>query len=544
VGTLLSMAVPFLTQALVDDGIGAGDVGVIAAVLLAQFAFFVGDYAMGFLRSRIVLRASTSVSIGLTGDFIAKMLRLPVTFFETKSVGDINQRIDDNSRIESFATSEAISVAFSLVTFVVYYIVIGMYSVRVMLVYTFFSAIGVGWMLFFQARRKVMDYKLFGLRAKNRSSLLGMMMGVQALKLSGASETKRKEWVALQARLYDARRESLVLEQKQSGGTESMSRIGGIVVTFLVALSVVDGSLTLGMMMSISYILGQLAAPLSQLVGFVRQLQDVRNSMERSEDVFSQKDEDEGLEDVRIPDGVPGFRLDGLSFRYGSSVSRSVLSDVSFDIPAGKTTAIVGESGSGKSTLLKLLLKFYAPESGSVSMLGGDLSAYPAAEVRSRCGAVLQDAYVFDDTISGNITMGLPLDGERMEKVLWVSCLDKLVESLPLGINTMVGESGMGLSGGERQRMMLARAIYAEHDCLILDEPTSSLDAATEHTLMERLAGFMEGKTMVVAAHRLSTVRDADQIVVLDGGRVVERGDHDSLVSQHGRYQELVSRQM
>lgn len=543
-GMLLSMIVPFLTQSLVDDGIGKKDVGRIVTVLLAQFAFFAGDYIMSFLRSRIVLRTSTDVSIKLTGNFISKILKLPLTFFETKSIGDINQRIDDNSRIEAFATSEAMITFFSAVSFIVYYIVIGIYSIKILVIYTFFSAMSICWMLYYQRRRKVLDYKLFGLLSKSKDSILSIMIGAQALKLSDGGESKRAKWSEIQNQLYETRHESLVTDQLQTGGTSVLSQISGLVVTLIVALSVVGGDLTLGMMMSISYILGQLSSPLAQIVSFVRQLQDVRNSIERSQEVFSQKEEDADSKKILVPDGAPSFKIENVVFRYGSSASNKVLDGISLEIPAAKMTALVGASGSGKTTLLKMLLKFYKPASGGIYLDGEPLGDYSSVSVRSRCNAVLQDSYVFDDTIGGNIVMGRKLDLQLLDKVLYESCLTEYVNGLPHGIDTRIGASGVGLSGGEKQRLMIARALYGNGDCLILDEPTSSLDAATEKNVMDRIQNEMNGRTLIVAAHRLSTIRNADQIIVLDNGKVVEQGSHDDLIFLHRKYFELVRNQL
>jgi len=544
-GIVLSLVTPFLTQALVDDGIGMRNMGLIMSIMLAQVFLFVGSFSMGLIGSWVSLYMGTRISIRILGDYLTKLLRLPMTFFETKSVGDYQQRLGDHGRLQGFVTQSTVQTFFSLLSAPVLLAVIGWYSPVILLVYLLLTAAGTLWMTYFFRRRKALDYEQFRLSATTQNKLYELMSGITDIKLNAYEDYKIREWHELQERQYGMSRRSLRLGQIQDTGFTVIGQLRNIFITCWIAAEVVDGNLTLGMMMSISNIIGQVNGPLSQLIGFLQQFQDAKISLERSEEVHLCKDEDSRLQEELRRDGAPlDIELSHLTFNYTGNIGKPALEDVTFRIPAGKMTAIVGESGSGKTTLMKILLKFYAPTKGEVRLGGKPLSAYTAKSVRQASGIVMQDNFVFSDTIRNNILLGEPADDARLREAVEAACLAGYVDGLPLGTETKVGSEGAGVSGGERQRMMIARAIYKKPLYLMLDEATSSLDAENEKRITDNLDRLFKGRTRIVIAHRLSTVKGADNIVVLRHGRVVESGTHAELVARRGYYYELVKNQL
>ena len=543
-GLLLSLIMPFLTQAMVDDGIGLRDTGMIFSIMAAQLFIFLGTFSMELIGSWVSLYMTTRININILGDYLSKLLRLPMSFFETKSVGDYQQRLGDHARLQGFVTYSSLQTLFSIVSAPFYLAIIGWYSLEILGFYALLTAAGTMWMAYFFRKRKAIDYEQFKVNAENQNRQYELLNGITDIKLNAYEDYKLEEWRSLQDRQYAMSQKALRLGQVQSTGFALIGQLRNILITSWIALEVVDGNLTLGMMMSISAIIGQVNGPLSQLTGFLQQFQDAKISLERSEEVHLCTNEDvPGQEDV--PDDRPlGIELKGLCFSYAGSIGKPALANVNLYMPPGKMTAIVGESGSGKTTLMKLLLKFYEPSSGEILFGGKPLCGLTAKSVRRASGIVMQDNFVFSGTVRQNILLGEPEDGRRLENAVRVACLDEYVNNLPLGLETKVGEEGNGLSGGERQRIMIARAVYKNPQYLLLDEATSSLDAENEKKITDNLAGQFQGRTRIVIAHRLSTVKNADNIVVLKAGEIVESGTHAQLVARKGFYYELVRNQL
>ena len=543
-GILLSLVTPFITQHLVDDGIGGRDLGIILNLMLAQLALFLGSFGMGLITSWVSLYMGTRININILGDYLKKLLRLPMTFFETKSIGDYNQRIGDHSRLQSFVTQNTLQTAFSLLSSVVLLTIIAWFSLKIFAVYIVLTGASIAWMTYFFRRRKALDYEQFRISAENQNKLYELMSGITDIKLNGYEDYKLQEWSEMQERQYRMSKRVLKLGQIQSTGYMAIGQLRNILITFWIASDVVGGLLTLGMMMSISNIIGQVNGPLGQLIGFLQQFQDAKISLERSEEVHLCEEEDKGVRSEELRVRSEGFDIRNLTFCYTGSIGKPALEDVSFTIPAGKTTAIVGESGSGKTTLMKLLLKFYAPTKGCIMLGDQDLQQWPAKTVRAATGIVMQENFIFSDTIKNNIVLGESYDKARLDEAIDLSCLREFIDRLPLGVETKVGRDGTGISGGEKQRLMIARAIYKRPQYLMLDEATSSLDAENERQITENLEHKFHNRTMLVIAHRLSTVKNADNIVVLRKGHVVEQGTHQQLVALHGYYYELVHNQL
>lgn len=543
-GTLLSLVMPFLTQAMVDNGIGQRDLGVITSILLAQVFIFLGSFSMEAIGSWVTLYMGTRININILLDYLDKLMRLPMTFFETKSVGDYNQRISDHSRLLNFTTQATLNTAFSIVSALVLLIVIGYYSLFILTAYLVLTIISTLWMSYFWRKRKALDYENFRVLSKNQGKLYEMMSGIVDIKVNAYSDYKVREWKNLQEMQYKMRQRFLRLGQVQSVGYAMIGQLRNILITFWIASEVVHGNLTLGMMMSISGIIGQVNGPLYQLIGFLQQFQDAKISLERSEEVYLCENEDSN-DLMDIPSDSPlDIKICNLTFCYAGTMGKKALDNVSFSIPAGKTTAIVGESGSGKTTLMKLLLKFYEPTDGDIVWGGRRLANYKAESVRRCTGIVMQESFIFSDTICQNIILGEPFDKQHLDRAIAMACLTDYIDGLPLGIYTRIGTDGIGVSGGEKQRLMMARAIYKQPLYMMLDEATSSLDAENESKITQNIGKEFQGRTLLVIAHRLSTVKNADNIIVLRDGKVVESGKHSELVELKGYYYELVKNQL
>ncbi|WP_336617506.1 peptidase domain-containing ABC transporter [Bacteroides acidifaciens] len=543
-GILLSLVAPFMTQAMVDNGIGMKDMGVIKSLLMAQVALFIGTFSMGLISSWVTLYIGTRININILQDYLTKLLHLPMTFFETKSIGDYQQRLGDHARLQGFTTQGTMQTAFSLLSCSVLLIIIGYYSILILVAYLFLTGLSTLWMTYFFRKRKSLDYEQFRLSSQNQNKLYELLNGIADIKLNCYEDYKIKEWQGMQEKLYAMSRKTLRLGQIQSTGYTLIGQVRNIIITFWIAVEVTNGNLTFGMMMSISSIIGQVNGPLSQLIGFLQQFQDAKISLERSEEVHLCKNEDEDeLKEMPV-NGPKDINLVDVGYSYTGNIGKSALQDISFCIPAGKMTAIVGESGSGKTTLMKLLLKFDKPTTGHILLDGKELSIYKAASIRKHSGIVMQDSFIFSDTIRRNIIMGEEESEEKLEQAIEAACLADYIADLPLGTHTKIGTEGNGISGGERQRIMIARAIYKNPDYLIMDEATSSLDAENERKITENLNRIFKGRTLIVIAHRLSTVRDADQIVFLKHGRLEEIGTHEELIEKRGGYFNLVKNQL
>ncbi|MBJ6367254.1 peptidase domain-containing ABC transporter [Snuella sedimenti] len=544
-GSLLQLIFPFLTQSVVDVGIKNQDINFIYLVLLAQLALFTGRASLEIIRSWILLHLSTRINISLISDFFIKLMSLPISYFDVRMTGDLMQRINDHRRIEKILTTSSLTTIFSFFNLVVFSLVLVYYSLQIYAVFLFGSALYFIWILFFFKKRKVLDYKRFAEVSKEQSKVIELINGMQEIKIHNAERQMRWNWEYVQARLFKVAMKSLTLEQMQGVGSNFINELKNMFITILSAKLVIDGNITLGMMMAISYMVGQLNAPISQLINFMRELQDAQISLSRLGEIHNMEPE-EKIGDGKIVN-VPGkasIKLTNVSFRYKGGIE-PVLKDLSLDIPANKTTAIVGVSGSGKTTLLKLLLGFYGADKGEIAIGDFNINNISPREWRNNCGVVMQEGYIFNDTIAKNIAVGKDyIDKERLAYAIQVANISDYIETLPLGYNTPIGSEGSGLSTGQKQRLLIARAVYKNPEYLFLDEATSALDANNEKVIMENLNTFLSNKTAVVIAHRLSTVKNAHKIVVLDKGKVVEIGNHHSLIKEKANYYNLVKNQL
>ena len=571
VGSALSLLMPFLTQSVVDVGIGTQDLSFINLILIAQMMLLLSTAAIGFLRSWILLHISTRLNLTILSEFLSKLMRLPVSFFDVKQFGDIMQRIGDHHRIESFLTGQTLSLIFSLFNLVMFGFVLAYYHLSIFVVAMGASFLYAVWVMLFLRQRRKMDTKRFDVSSRNQSQLVQLIQGMQDIKLSGAETSKRWDWERTQATLFKWSIKSLSLSQFQQAGALLINQSKNIFITFLAAKAVVDGQLTLGGMMSVQYILGQFNAPIEQMIGFLQSWQDAQISLERLNEVHGLADEEPTSEIKRKTwDHQQDIQLTKVTYTYPGAGNEPVLKNINLTIPHGKTTAIVGTSGSGKTTLLKLLLRFYEPQSGFISLkkrqadpLGFQLEGFKNIRLvspqgselglkyishkawRQQCGVVMQEGFIFSDTIARNIAVADDvIHQERLYQAAHVANIHEFIESLPLGYYTKIGAEGNGISQGQKQRILIARSVYKNPQLLLFDEATNALDANNEAVIIRNLEDFFQGRTVVVVAHRLSTVKHADQIVVMEKGEIVEVGTHAELVLAKGKYFELVSNQL
>ena len=547
IGSLLQLIFPFLTQAIVDTGIQGKDIGFIWLVLIAQMVLLFSRTAIDFIRRKILLHISTRINVSLISDFFIKLMKLPMKFFDTKLTGDLLQRIEDHRRIENFLTNQTISIVFSVFTFMIFSIVLFVYHLPIFTVFITGSILYGLWIRIFLKKRRLLDYKMFEQQGMNRNVVYQLITGMQEIKLQGCEQRKRWEWEDVQADLFDVNMQSLNLRQNQEAGGIFINELKNILVTVLAATAVINGSLTLGMMLSIQYIIGQLNSPVEQLMSFIYQWQDVSISLDRMNEIHTQQnDEGMGRSIAALPRDVEtDIHIRNVCFRYDGARPDYVLEGIDLHIPQGKVTAIVGASGSGKTTLIKLLLGYYMPNEGELLVGGENLSQFNPAWWRTQCGAVMQEGYLFSDTIARNIAVSDDeIDTDRLRHAAQTAHIAEYIEGLPLGYNTKIGQDGQGVSQGQRQRILIARVVYTNPPFVFLDEATNALDANNERAIVENLSEFYKGKTVVVVAHRLSTVKHADRIVVLEGGRIVETGTHAELTTRKGRYYELVRNQL
>lgn len=546
IGSGLQLVMPFLTQAIVDKGIAGRDIRLIWLLLAGGLMLAVGRTLTDFLRRRILLDISVKVNISLLMDFFVKLMKLPMSFFDTRLTGDIMQRMNDHGRVQQFLTSQSLGLMFSIISFIIYGCVLAVYDWTIFLIFITGSVIYGGWITLFLQRRKKLDYEMFDYQALNQSRTLQMVTCIQEIKLQGCERRRREEWKSDQLKLLDIQTRSLQMQQTQEAGSLFINEMKNILITAMAATSVISGELTLGGMLAIQYIVGQLNSPVAQMIGFINTLQDVRVSMERINEVHDEKDEESchgALESYGGP--RKSIRFENVSFRYGRHSLRKALEDVDIEIPEGKVTALVGPSGSGKTTLIKLMLGYYRVTDGTIKIAGEDIAGYDMRWWRDRCGTVMQDGVVFTESIARNIAVADDdYDMDKVREAARTANIDDFVMSLPLGYDTVIGKEGIGISQGQKQRILIARAVYKNPDFIFLDEATNSLDAKNEREIVGRLDEFYKGRTVVVAAHRLSTVANADNIIVLDHGRVVESGTHDELVNRQGIYYNLVRNQL
>lgn len=545
-GSILQLIFPFLTQTIVDQGIGHRNMNFIQLILVAQLMLVFSRTLIEVIRRCILLHISTRVNVALISDFLVKLMKLPMRFFDSKLAGDLIRRIEDHRTIEAFLTQSVLNILFSVLTITIFGIVLAIYSWKIFLVFLAFSVFYIGWVKLFMKKRADLNRKNFEQMALNQDNLMQLVYGMQDIKLLGCERQKRWEWENIQASLFRINLRSLNLGQWQQVGAVLINEVKNILITVMSATAVLNGDITLGIMLSIQYIIGQMQGPVEQFVYFMQQSQDATLSLERLGEIHGKENEEsDSMETVNQVSGKDSISLRGLQFTYGSEKSKRIIKGINLDIPAGKTTAIVGLSGSGKTTLIKLMLGFYPPTEGSVMVGEMPLQRISFKEWRKHCGVVMQEGFIFSDTIANNIAPDADvIDRERLLYAVKMANIKDFIESLPLRYNTRIGSTGQGLSQGQKQRILIARAIYRDPDYLFFDEATNALDTDNEKAIQENLNQFFEDKTVVVVAHRLSTVRNADQIVVLKDGVITERGNHESLISRQGDYYRLVKNQL
>lgn len=543
--SILQLILPFLAQAMVDTGIWDSNLSFITLILIAQLIIFVARLSVDFIRSWILLHVNTRINIALISDFLAKLMRLPLHFFDTKMVGNIIQRIGDHSRIESFMTGSSINTLFSFVNFIVFGFVLAYYDLTILGIFLLGNTLYVVWILAFMKYRRELDIKRFAQAAGEQSNLFQLITGMQEIKLNNCETEKRWQWERIQVKLFKISIKGLALGQYQQMGSVFFNQTTNIIISFLAARAVVTGDMTLGMMTSLTYIVGQLTSPIEQFIDFARSFQDAKISLERLSEIHQKEDEEDTLSmKLNVLPENKTLTLENIKFSYDGADRDYVLEDINLVIPQKKVTAIMGASGSGKTTLIKLLLGFYEPNQGTVKVGEVPLKNMNHHVWRARTGSVMQDGFIFSDTIARNIAVGVEvIDKERLLHAVTVANIQDFIDSLPLGYNTKIGMEGNGVSQGQRQRILIARAVYKNPKFIFLDEATNALDANNEKEIMEHLHKFYEGKTVVVA-HRLSTVKDADNIIVLDKGHIAEEGTHQELTARQGIYYQLVKNQL
>lgn len=544
-GCLLQLIMPFLTQAIVDIGIKHKDIGFIWLVLLGELMIVFGRTATEFIRRWLLLHISMRINISLVSDFFIKLLKLPMSFFDTKLMGDLLQRIGDHSRVQNFLTGQVLSVVFTFLNFIIFGVVLLIYNKIIFGVFIMGSVTYGLWISSFLRRRKVLDYEIFEQQAINQNKTYQFITSMQEIKLQDCEQRRRWEWEDTQADLFAVQMKSLKLQQTQEAGSILINEVKNILITVLAATAVINGQITLGSMLAIQYIVGQLNSPVEQFMSFIYSLQDVKISLERINEIHEGKNEESKENQAKAFDTEKSIKIGNIDFKYDPHSLKKTLEGVSFDIPEGKVTAIVGASGSGKTTLIKLMLGYYRVMTGSISIAGRNINEYNLKWWRRHCGVVMQDGVIFSESIARNIAVD---DGEinveRLEQAARIANIHDYVIGLPLKYNTIIGRDGVGLSQGQKQRILIARAVYKNPDFIFLDEATNALDAKNERAIVENLNEFYKGRTVVVVAHRLSTVKNADQIIVIDGGKVVETGNHTSLIEKKGVYYNLVKNQL
>ena len=545
-GSLIQLILPFLSQAMVDKGINGKNLNLITLILVAQLSLFVMQLLIGYLRSWIMLHINSRIDIQVISDFLAKLMNMPLHFFDTKRTGDILQRIGDHGRIKSFLLSNSLTIVFSFFNFVVFLGILAYYHLTILFIFLVGNVLYLIWVLSFMRYRRELDIKRFYQSSVEQSRLIQLVQGMQDIKLNNCERQKRWEWERIQMHLFRISVKGLKVGQIQQSGSVLFTQTTHILISFIAAQGVVEGEMTLGMMMSLTYIIGQVSAPISEFIGFAQSLQDARISLERLNEIHAQDDEEKDIE-TKMPH-LPAdhsIRIENLTYSYSGAARDYALKNVTIDIPQHKVTAIVGESGCGKTTLIKLLQGFYLPNEGNIKVGGINLNQINPHLWRNVTGSVMQESFIFSDTIANNIALSTDeVDVERMLHAASMAHIDEFIATLPLGYNTRIGMEGNGISAGQRQRILLARAIYKDPEYIFLDEATNSLDATNERLIMDNLRRYYRGKTVVVSAHRLSTIWDADQIIVMRRGEVAERGTHEELLRLQGDYYRLVKNQL
>ena len=546
IGSGLQLIFPFLTQSMVDIGIRDSNLSFITLVLIAQLCLFVSQLAVEFIRSWIMLHINTRIDISLISDFLMKLTKLPLRYFDTKMTGDIMQRIGDHGRIKGFLMGQSFNIVFSIGNFIVFATILAYYNWQILTISLIGNTLYVLWVLSFMRYRRMLDTRRFNQSASEQSKLIQLVQGMQEIKLNNCEKQKRWEWERIQVKLFKISMDGLRIGQIQQTGSVFFNQATSILISFLAAKAVVDGQMTLGMMMSLTYIIGQVSAPISSFIGFAQSYQDAKISLERLNEVHRRRDEEYGINSKlnRLPE-VKDITLENVTFSYSGADRDYAVENVNLRIPGQKVTAIVGTSGSGKSTLVKLLLGFYKPLKGIIKVGETPLDMINPHLWRSKTGAVMQESYIFSDTIARNI--GVSTDEVNLDKLrhaVTVANIREFIHTLPMGYDTKIGMEGSGVSQGQRQRILIARAVYKDPEYIFLDEATNSLDANNEKAIMDNLKEFYKGKTVLIVAHRLSTVKNADNIIVMEKGKIIEQGTHQQLTELRGAYYTLVKNQL
>lgn len=541
--TVLGVIIPYLTQAIVDKGVANKDMNIVWMILLGQLIITISSTVFDFLRRKTIVKTSMNINVSLVSNFLDKLFKLPMLFFDTKQLGDLQQRIHDHSRIEEFLTSTMINLVFSVGIILTYGIMLYFYDVRIFIVMVSFSIIYLMWIYFFMKKRKVLDYSTFEANAENNNKTFQLLQNIQEIKLQGCYKRRSEEWIKSEKKLYQLTIKVLDLKQIQEVGGTTINQIRNILVTGIASYAVISGKMTIGEMMAIHIIVGQLVSPIEQFNTFMYSLQDTKLGLERINEVHSVREEDTDAEIAELENHE--INMQNVCFKYDFHSPDNILEDINITIPSGKVTAIVGASGSGKTTILKLLLGYYQILSGQINIGNIDINRINKKQWREKCGIVMQESIIFSESIERNIAVeDKEIDKERLHHAARVACIDDYINNLPLGYNTIIGSEGDGISQGQKQRILIARAIYKNPDFIILDEATNSLDATNEHKIVKNLDEFYKGKTVVIVAHRLSTVKNADNIIVLEKGKIIEQGKHEQLVSLKGKYYELIKNQL
>ncbi len=544
-GCVLQLILPFLTQSIVDIGINHNDIGFIWLIMLGELMIVIGRTSTDFIRRWLLLHISMRINISLVSDFFIKLLKLPMCFFDTKLMGDLLQRIGDHTRVQNFLTGQVLNIIFTFLSFIIFGVVLFIYNPLIFGIFAIGSMCYGVWITIFLNKRKFLDYELFEQQAKNQDKTYQFITSIQEIKLQDCEQRRRWEWEDTQAELFNVQMKSLKLQQAQEAGSIFINEIKNIIITVLAATAVINNQMTLGAMLAIQYIIGQLNSPVSQLMSFIYSFQDVKISLERINEIHEGKNEETSKNQLTYFKSKKTIRIENIDFKYDPYSLRKILNNISLCIPEGKVTAIVGASGSGKTTLIKLMLGYYPVLSGEISIAGRDINEYNLKWWRRHCGVVMQDGVIFSESIARNIAVDDgDIDENRLINAARIANIHEHIMGLPLKYNTQIGRDGVGLSQGQKQRILIARAVYKNPDFIFLDEATNALDAKNERAIVENLDEFYKGRTVVVVAHRLSTVKNADQIIVLDGGRVVETGNHTSLIEKKGAYYNLVKNQL
>lgn len=544
-GSLIQLVLPFLTQSIVDIGISSRDIHFIILILIAQFTLLFSSTFIDFLRRRVLLHISTRINISLISDFFIKLMKLPMSFFDTKQIGDLIERVDDHDRVQRFLTTQSLGLLFSVFNIAIFGIVLLIYNMNVFLIFFVGSIVYSAWVILFLNKRRLFDYRRFEQQGINKGKVYQLLNGMQEIKQQGCEQRKRWEWEETQADLFTIDNKLLSLQQTQRVGSIFISELRNILITFISATAVISGDMTLGMMLAVQYIIGQLNSPVDQIMTFIYDYQDVSISFERMHEIHERTNEESDKNVITSLPADRSIRINNLFFQYEGPASPFVLSDINLEIPEGKVTAIVGASGSGKTTLLKLLLGYYSPVAGEILIGNQPLSQFSKNYWRTQCGAVLQEGFIFSDTIANNIAVSDDIpDQEKLIKAVSVANVKEFIYKLPMSFNTMIGQDGQNLSQGQKQRILISRAVYKDPPFLFFDEATNSLDANNEKVILENLSKFYKGKTVIVVAHRLSTVMNADRIVVISNSKIVEEGTHEELTILQKEYFNLVKNQL